>query len=155
MKVLLQRVSEASVTIEGEVVGKIGQGLVAFVGVADGDGERDIEYLVPKMTGLRIFSDEEGKFNISALDINGELLLVSQFTLLADTRKGKRPSFTSAASPEQAVELFNAFVEKTRYTGLKVETGRFQEHMHVEIHNDGPVTIMLDSRDKFKDAPQE
>jgi len=151
LKVLLQRVTGASVSVDGEVVGKIGQGLVAFVGVAEGDGERDIDYLVPKMIGLRIFPDEEGKFNISVSDIGGELLLVSQFTLLADTRKGKRPSFIGAAPPEQAEKLFQQFVEKTRTSGLKVATGRFQQHMQVEIHNDGPVTIMLDSRDKFRE----
>jgi D-aminoacyl-tRNA deacylase len=151
LKVLLQRVTGASVSVGGEVVGKIGRGLVAFVGVAVGDGDRDIDYLVPKMTGLRIFPDEEGKFNISLTDIGGELLLVSQFTLLADTRKGKRPSFIEAAPPEQAEKLFEKFVEKTRASGLKVETGRFQQHMQVEIHNDGPVTVMLDSRDKFQD----
>ncbi len=149
MKVLLQRVTGGSVSIDGEVVGKIGQGLVAFVGVADGDTEKDIEYLVPKMTGLRIFSDEEGRFNLSVMDIGGELLLVSQFTLLADTRKGRRPGFSRAAPPEQAKKLFEQFVERSRDTGLKVETGRFQEYMQIEIHNDGPVTIMLDSRDKF------
>lgn len=150
MKILLQRVTSASVSIDGEVVGKIGQGMVAFVGVAEGDSETDIEYLVPKMTGLRIFADEEGRFNISVADIGGELLLISQFTLLADTRKGKRPSFTRAASPEQAELLFEQFVEKTRDTGLKVETGRFQQYMQVDIHNDGPVTIMLDSHDRLR-----
>jgi D-tyrosyl-tRNA(Tyr) deacylase len=149
LKVLLQRVTGASVSIEGEVVGKIGQGLVAFVGVAEGDTEKDIEYLVPKMTGMRIFADEEGRFNLSALDTGGELLLVSQFTLLADTRKGRRPGFSRAAPPEQAEKLFKQFVERSRASGLKVQTGRFQEYMQVEIHNDGPVTIMLDSRDKF------
>jgi len=149
MKVLLQRVTAASVSVEGEVVGKIGQGLVAFVGVAGGDGQRDIDYLAPKMTGLRIFADEEGRFNVSVADIGGELLLVSQFTLMADTRRGRRPGFTGAAPPEQAEELFERFVEKARESGLKVETGRFQQYMQVEIHNDGPVTIMLDSRDKF------
>jgi len=132
LKVLLQRVTGGSVSIDGEVVGKIGQGLVAFVGVADGDTEKDIEYLVPKMTGLRIFSDEEGRFNLSVMDIGGELLLVSQFTLLADTRKGRRPGFSRAAPPEQAKKLFEQFVESSRATGLN-----------------GPVTIMLDSRDKF------
>ncbi|MBN2076677.1 MAG: D-tyrosyl-tRNA(Tyr) deacylase [Dehalococcoidales bacterium] len=150
MKVLLQRVTDASVTVDGEVVGSIGQGLVAFVGVAEGDFETDIDYLVPKMKGLRIFPDEEGRFNISVADIGGELLVISQFTLLADTRKGKRPSFTGAASPEQAELLFEKFVEKTRATGLRVETGRFQQYMQVEIHNDGPVTIMLDSRDRLR-----
>jgi len=149
LKALLQRVTSASVSVGGEIVGKIGQGLVVFVGVAEGDSERDVEYLVPKTAGLRVFSDADGKFNLSALDINGELLLVSQFTLMADTKKGKRPSFTGAAAPELAEVLFGKFVERARATGLKVETGRFQAHMQVEIHNDGPVTIMLDSRDKF------
>jgi D-tyrosyl-tRNA(Tyr) deacylase len=143
-------VTGASVTVGDEVVGRIGHGLVVFVGVADGDSETDIDYLVPKMTGLRIFADEEGKFNISVADIGGELLLISQFTLIASTRKGKRPSFTGAALPDQAELLFEQFVEKTRATGLKVETGRFQQYMQVEIHNDGPVTIMLDSQDRLR-----
>ena len=148
MKALLQRVSGASVSVAGEVVGRIGQGLVVFVGVAQGDSEKDIQYLAPKIASLRIFADREEKFNLSALDIKGELLLVSQFTLLADTRKGRRPSFTDAAPPAQAEELFQRFVEEVKATGLKVETGRFQQYMQVEIHNDGPVTIMLDSRAK-------
>ena len=149
MKALLQRVTKASVSIAGEVVGTIGQGLVVFVGVASGDTEKDAQYLAQKTVNLRIFADEEGKFNLSALDIKGELLLVSQFTLLADTKKGRRPSFVEAALPEQAEKLFNYFVEQIYTTDLKVETGRFQEYMHVEIHNDGPVTILLDSREKF------
>ena len=149
MKVLLQRVSGASVTISGEEVGRIGRGLVVFLGVANGDTEKDVQYLVPKITNLRIFPDEEGKFNLSALDTNGELLLVSQFTLLADSRKGRRPSFVEAAPPEQAERLFDYFVEQAQATGLKVATGHFQQYMQVEIHNDGPVTIMLDSREKF------
>jgi len=149
VKALLQRVTEASVNIAGEEVGRIGRGLVILVGVANGDTERDIQYLVEKVLNLRIFPDEEGRFSLSALDIKGELLLVSQFTLLADTRKGRRPSFTEAAPPAQAQELFKLFTERARASGLKVETGRFQEYMQVEIHNDGPVTIMLDSRDKF------
>ena len=149
MKALLQRVSEASVRVAGEVVGRIGRGLVVFVGVANEDTEKDVQYLVQKTVNLRIFADEEGKFNLSVLDTNGELLLVSQFTLLADTRKGRRPSFVEAASPIRAEELFNHFVEQASATGLKVETGRFQQYMQVEIHNDGPVTILLDSREKF------
>ena len=149
MKVLLQRVTGASVSVAGEEVGRIGQGLVVFVGVANGDTEKDVQYLVQKVVGLRIFADEESKFNLSALDIKGELLVVSQFTLLADTRKGRRPSFTEAAPPAQAEALFEQFVEHARATGLKVETGRFQQYMQVEIHNDGPVTVMLDSREKF------
>ena len=149
MKALLQRVSRASVSIDDEEVGKIGQGLVVFLGVASGDREKDAQYLAQKIVNLRIFADEEGKFNLSALDINAELLLVSQFTLLANTRKGRRPSFTEAAAPAQAEELFQYFVEQTRATGLKVATGRFQAYMQVEIHNDGPVTIMLDSSEKL------
>jgi len=149
VKALLQRVSGATVSVAGEVVGSIGQGLVVFVGVANGDTEKDAQYLAEKTTGLRIFGDEEGKLNLSVLDIKGELLLVSQFTLLADTRKGRRPSFIEAAPPAQAEELFGQFVEQVRATGLKVETGRFQQYMQVEIHNDGPVTILLDSRGKF------
>ena len=149
MKALLQRVTGASVSIGGEVVGRIGRGLVILVGVASGDTEKDVDYLAQKVVNLRIFPDDAGRFNLSALDIKGELLAVSQFTLLADTRKGRRPSFVEAAPPVQAEELFERFVEQIRATGLKVETGRFQQYMQVEIHNDGPVTILLDSREKF------
>ena len=148
MKALLQRVTGASVSVAGEVVGSIGRGLVAFIGVASGDTEKDARYLAQKIVNLRIFSDQEERFNLSALDIGGELLLVSQFTLLADTRKGRRPSFTDAAPPAEAEELFQQFVDEVRASGLKVETGRFQQYMQVEIHNDGPVTIMLDSKGK-------
>ncbi len=147
MKALLQRVSRASVSIDGEEVGSIGGGLVILLGVAGGDTEADAQYLAQKIVNLRIFSDEAGKFNLSALEVKGELLLVSQFTLLADARKGRRPSFTEAAPPAQAEKLFECFVEQARTTGLKVETGRFQQHMLVEIYNDGPVTILLDTRD--------
>jgi D-tyrosyl-tRNA(Tyr) deacylase len=122
--------------------------VVVLVGVASGDTEKDARYLAQRTVNLRIFSDQAGKFNLSALDIGGELLVVSQFTLLADTRKGRRPSFTDAAPPAQAEELFEVFVGEARTTGLRVETGRFQQYMQVEIHNDGPVTIMLDSRGK-------
>ena len=146
MKALLQRVSGASVSVAGEVVGRIGRGLVIFVGVANGDTEKDAQYLAQRTVNLRLFSDEVGRFNLSALDIQGELLLVSQFTLLADTKKGRRPSFTDAAPPTQAEQLFEQFVGQVRATGLKVETGRFQQYMQVEIHNDGPVTILLDSK---------
>jgi len=148
VKALLQRVTEASVSVAGEVVGRIGQGLVVFVGVADGDTGEEARYLAQRTVNLRIFADEEGKFNLSVLDIKGELLVVSQFTLLADTRKGRRPSFVEAAPPAQAEELIEQFVGEVRTTGLKVETGRFQQYMQVEIHNDGPVTILLDSKDK-------
>ena len=146
MKALLQRVTQASVTVDGEKVSQIGRGLVALVGVAQGDSERDARYLADKTVNLRIFSDEAGKFNLSLLDIRGELLAVSQFTLLADTRKGRRPSFTQAALPSEAEALFNSFVEIAKTTGLEVSTGRFQRHMLVEIHNDGPVTMLLDSK---------
>ncbi len=149
MKALLQRVTGASVGIAGEEVGRIGKGLAVFLGVANGDTEKDAQYLVQKIINLRIFADGEEKFNLSALDIGGELLLVSQFTLLADARKGRRPSFLEAAPPAQAEGLIDYFVAQARATGLKVATGRFQQYMQVEIHNDGPVTIMLDSRDKI------
>jgi D-tyrosyl-tRNA(Tyr) deacylase len=148
VKALLQRVTGARVSVAGEEVGRIGQGLVVFVGVADGDTEKDIDYLVSKIVNLRIFSDEASRFNLSAMDIKGELLLVSQFTLLADTRKGRRPGFSQAAPPVRAEGLFQRFVEQAGATGLKVATGRFQQYMQVEIHNDGPVTILLDSREK-------
>jgi D-tyrosyl-tRNA(Tyr) deacylase len=149
MKALLQRVTSASVTVDGETVGKIGHGLVVFIGVANDDTQDDIEYLLNKIPQLRIFDDTEGKFNLSALDLRGELLLVSQFTLLAATRKGRRPGFTDAAPPDIAENLFNQFVAQARTTGLKVETGRFQTHMNVTIENDGPVTIFIDSRERL------
>jgi D-tyrosyl-tRNA(Tyr) deacylase len=149
VKALLQRVTEASVSVGGEVVGRIGRGVVVLVGVAQGDSEKDARYLAQRTVNLRIFSDEAGKFNLSALDIGGELLVVSQFTLLADTRKGRRPSFTDAAPPPQAEELFTLFVDEARASGLRLETGRFQQYMQLEIHNDGPVTILLDSKGKF------
>ena len=149
MKALIQRVNRASVSVEGKIVGKIGPGLVVFIGVANGDSMEDIQYLARKIVELRIFDDAEGKFNLSALDVKGELLLVSQFTLLATTRKGRRPGFTDAAAPENAETLFNQFVEQVSATGLKVETGRFQTHMLVEINNDGPVTIFIDSRERL------
>jgi D-tyrosyl-tRNA(Tyr) deacylase len=152
LKALLQRVTSASVSIDGTTVGRIDTGLCLFVGVANGDSEKDADYLVSKMVNLRIFADEAGKFNLSLLDIGGELLLVSQFTLLADARHGRRPGFTDAAPPEEAERLFNVFVEKSRATGVRVATGRFQAYMEVDIRNDGPVTIMLDSRDKIEPA---
>ena len=149
MKVLLQRVTSASVSVTGELAGSIGPGLVAFIGVASSDTIKDVQYLVQKVANLRIFTDEVGRFNLSTLDVEGELLIISQFTLLADTRRGRRPSFTGAAPPARAEELFECFVEGIRATGLNVATGRFQQYMQVEIHNDGPVTILLDSSDKF------
>jgi D-tyrosyl-tRNA(Tyr) deacylase len=149
VKALLQRVVKASVSVGDEIVGSIGPGLVILIGVANGDTRKDAQYLAQKISGLRIFGDDEGKFNLSVQDIKGAVLAVSQFTLLADSRKGRRPSFTNAAPPAPAEELFNSFVTEVRSFGLKVETGRFQTHMQVVIHNDGPVTIALDSRDKL------
>jgi len=149
MKALLQRVTGAQVSVNGETVGKIMQGLVVFIGVANDDSAEDIQYLARKIVELRIFDDAEGKFNLSALDVNGELLLVSQFTLLASTRKGRRPGFTDAAPPEIAEALFNQFIQQIKTAGLKIETGRFQTHMLVEINNDGPVTIFIDSRERL------
>ncbi len=147
MKVLLQRVTHASVMVSGEITGSIGPGLVLLVGIAKGDGVKDVEYLAQKTVGLRIFADNEGKFNLSVQDVHGELLIISQFTLLADARKGRRPSFTDAALPAEAEELFNGFINEIKKSGLTVQTGRFQAHMQVEIHNDGPVTVMLDSKE--------
>ncbi len=149
MKAVLQRVSRGSVSVDGAVVGEIGRGLVVLVGVAAGDSEKDAQYLAQKAVELRIFPDQAGKFNLSALDVKAELLLISQFTLLADTKKGRRPSFVDAAPPQEAEHLFNAFVTAARASGLRVETGRFQQQMLVDIQNDGPVTIVLDSLEKF------
>ena len=146
MKALVQRVSRASVSVNDKVVGKIGRGLVVFLGVAQGDSKEDASYLANKVVNLRIFADESSKFSLSALDTRGDILIVSQFTLLGDTRKGRRPDFTAAAPLDLAKELYEFFVEQVRATGLKVETGLFQEHMLVEIHNDGPVTILLESK---------
>jgi D-tyrosyl-tRNA(Tyr) deacylase len=146
MKVLLQRVIQASVSVGGGEVAQIGRGVVCLVGVARGDTEDDARYLVEKTINLRIFPDEAGKLNLSVLDIEGQILAVSQFTLLADSRRGRRPSFTQAAGPVDAETLFNRFVELAKAAGSKVETGCFRRHMLVDIHNDGPVTILLDSR---------
>jgi len=148
LRALVQRVSSASVIVEDEVVGLIGPGLVALIGISRQDGEEDARYIVGKTVGLRIFADQENRFNRSALDIGAELLIVSQFTLYGDTRRGRRPSFNEAAAPEQAEGLYNRTVELFRESGLAVETGRFQAHMTVSIQNDGPVTIMLDSSDR-------
>ena len=142
----MQRVSRASVSVDDRTVGEIGLGLVVFLGVAQGDSREDATYLASKMVNLRIFADESSKFSLSALDTRGDILIVSQFTLLGDARKGRRPDFTAAAPPDVAKELYEFFVEQVRASGLKVKTGLFQEHMLVEIHNDGPVTISLQSK---------
>lgn len=148
MRALVQRVSEASVLVEDQEVGRIGPGLLVFLGFTSGDEEADSQYLVDKVVNLRVFADEENRFNRSALDVGSELLLVSQFTLYADTRKGRRPDFNQAAGPQQAREAYEQTVALFRNTGLTVATGRFQEYMQVRIQNDGPVTILLDSADR-------
>tara|TARA_B100001245_G_scaffold68546_1_gene48035 strand:- start:586 stop:1041 length:456 start_codon:yes stop_codon:yes gene_type:complete len=145
---LIQRVSEASVTVEDQEVGRIGSGLLVFLGFTSSDEETDSLYLVDKVVNLRIFADDDNRFNRSALDVGAELLLVSQFTLYADTRKGRRPDFNQAAGPDKAGEAYDQAVELFRRTGLTVATGQFQEYMQVRIQNDGPVTIMLDSADR-------
>jgi D-tyrosyl-tRNA(Tyr) deacylase len=146
VKALLQRVTRASVRIGDEIVGEIGGGLVIFIAVGRGDSEEDARYLADKIVNLRIFSDSSGKFNLSALEVGGELLVVSQFTLYGDARKGRRPSFVEAAPPLDAEALVERFTSLLETTGLRVATGCFQQHMLVEIHNDGPVTLMLDSK---------
>ena len=145
MRVVLQRVKEASVTVAGERISEIGQGLLLLVGVAHEDGEPEAAWLADKIAGLRIMADEEGKMNRSVRDVGGAVLAVSQFTLLADTRKGKRPSFVGAAPPEEATRLFDHFCERLRTAGIQpVETGRFGAMMDVSLINDGPVTILLE-----------
>ena len=149
MRALVQRVAGASVSVEGDAA-NIGGGLVVFVGVARDDDEADARYIVEKVANLRVFEDDDGRFNISALDASAELLVVSQFTLYADVRRGRRPSFTEAAAPEDAQPLFERTVELFRETGLRVETGRFQARMMVELRNDGPVTLMVDSAERHR-----
>lgn len=148
MRAVIQRVSRASVDISGETIGSIGRGLLVLLAVGRDDTPEDSTYVVDKIVNLRIFPDDEGRFDRSVLDVSGELLLVSQFTLYGDTRKGRRPSFTAAAPPEAAAEQFADVVERLRATGLNVETGRFQAMMDVELVNDGPVTITIDSADR-------
>jgi D-aminoacyl-tRNA deacylase len=149
MRAVLQRVSSAQVTVAGEVVGRIGQGLLVLLGVALGDEEQDARYLAEKTAQLRIFEDEAGKMNRSLEDIGGELLAVSQFTLLADCRQGRRPGFSAAAPPATAQALYERFVAILRQRGLAVATGVFQAEMAVQLINDGPVTVLLDSRKEF------
>ncbi len=145
MRAVVQRVSRAKVTVDGEITGEIGRGILLLLGVAAKDTENDARYLVDKTLNLRIFEDADGKMNLSLLDVDGGLLVVSQFTLYGDTRRGRRPSFIDAAPPEQANRLYEYFVEESRKQLSKVKTGRFQTMMIVEIINDGPVTIILDS----------
>ena len=150
MRALVQRVSKASVTVGDETVGRIGTGLLVFIGLSRDDSEAEARHIVDKTVNLRIFPDETGRFNLSALDVGAALLVISQFTLYGDTRKGRRPSFAQAAPPEQAGPLFDRTVELFEESGLEVETGRFQAYMDVALRNDGPVTIMLDSADRAR-----
>lgn len=145
MRAVVQRVDRASVTVDGQLTGKVERGLLVLLGVAEGDTEKDLHYIVDKVCGLRIFEDAEGKMNLSVQDIGGSLLAVSQFTLCGDCRKGKRPSFDKAAKPDIANAFYEQFVEQCRAKGLPVETGVFRAHMLVELVNNGPVTILLDS----------
>ena len=149
MRAVVQRVTEGSVSVENKVVGKIGAGMVILLGVEDGDTEKDADYIADKVAGLRIFDDENGVMNISITDAGGEILSISQFTLLADARKGKRPSYIKAARPEKANKLYEYFNERLEGKGIHVEKGIFQTDMLVKINNDGPVTILLDSKKLF------
>ena len=149
MRAVVQRVASSRVTVEGETTGKIDKGLMVLLGVADGDTDKDVTYMVDKIVNLRIFEDENDKMNLSLQDIGASLLVVSQFTLLGDCRKGRRPSFIEAAKPEIADNLYQKFVDKARSMGIRTETGRFQTHMMVELINDGPVTILVDSNKNF------
>ncbi|MCO6509316.1 MAG: D-tyrosyl-tRNA(Tyr) deacylase [Aridibacter famidurans] len=149
MRAVIQRVSSASVTVNGETVGKIGRGLLVLLGVSVDDGESDAEYLADKTLNLRVFEDSEGKMNLSLIETGGDLLVVSQFTLYGDARRGRRPSFIKAALPERANELYEHFVEFASRSVGRVECGRFQAMMDVELVNDGPVTILLDSNKEF------
>ena len=148
MRALLQRVTEASVEVDGQEVGRIGPGLLVLLGVSKEDEEADAAYLVEKLVNLRIFADTQNRFNLSALDVGAEILLVSQFTLYAETRKGRRPDFNKAAHVDDARRLYEHAAELLQRQGVKVATGRFQEHMQVRLQNDGPVTILLDSADR-------
>ena len=149
MRAVVQRVSRASVTVASKVVGTIERGFVVLLGVAEDDTQNDVIYMAQKIVGLRVFEDEQGKMNLSLGDVGGRVLVVSQFTLLGDCRKGRRPSFIAAARPERANELYQSFVAEVRGQGIGVETGRFQEHMDVALVNDGPVTLLLDSGKVF------
>jgi len=149
MRAVVQRVSHANVVVKDAITGEIGNGFLVLLGIEEQDDEKDLEYMVDKILNLRIFEDDQGKMNRSLLEVGGELLVVSQFTLLGDCRKGRRPSFVNAAKPEDADALYQRFVEKCRAFGVKVETGVFQAYMKVNLCNDGPVTLLIDSRKKF------
>lgn len=149
MKAVIQRVSEASVKVDGEIVGKISDGLLLLIGIDDEDEKTDVDWLVQKILNLRIFGDEDGKLNLSVLDIAGEILCISQFTLIADYKKGNRPSFIKAAKPDKAIPLFEYFKTEIAKSNLKIESGIFGADMKVSLLNDGPVTIVMDSKTKL------
>jgi D-aminoacyl-tRNA deacylase len=149
MRAVVQRVSRASVTVDGAIVGDIGKGLLVLLGIATGDDDSAADYLATKVAGLRIFDDENGNMNLALADVGGEVLVVSQFTLYGDMRRGKRPSFDRAARPEEAKRLYEYFVSRIRAAAIKCETGTFQAMMDVELVNDGPVTILMDSEKVF------
>lgn len=149
MRAVIQRVEKASVSVEGEIKGQIGAGFLVLIGVEEGDGDADFRYIAEKVPNLRVFEDEQGKMNRSLLDVGGEVLAVSQFTLLGDARGGRRPSFITAARPETADPMYERLVADWRVRGIRVETGVFGAHMKVSLVNDGPVTILLDSRRRF------
>jgi len=149
MRAVVQKVSSSKVTVDEEVVGKINQGLMVLLGVTHDDTSKDVDYMVDKITNLRIFEDAQGKMNLSLKDVNGEVLAVSQFTLYGDARRGRRPSFSDAARPEVANPLYEEFVQKVKNQGINVGTGKFGAHMMVDLTNDGPVTILLESRKEF------
>jgi len=149
MRAVIQRVKEAKVEVNGDIIGKIGEGFLVLLGVGKDDTEEDVRYLADKVLGLRIFEDEAGKMNLSITDVKGEILAVSQFTLYGDSRKGRRPSFDEAAPPDVAERLYELFVEEIRKSGIKVETGKFRALMDVHLVNSGPVTILLDSKKLF------
>jgi D-tyrosyl-tRNA(Tyr) deacylase len=148
MRACVQRVSEASVAVDGAVTGRVGCGLVVLLGVGDRDGEAEVKWLAEKVVGLRVFEDEDGKMNRSLAEVGGAMLVVSQFTLYGDCRRGRRPSFTDAAPPELAARLYEAFVARVRGMGIEVATGVFREHMLVSLVNDGPVTLWIDTAEE-------
>ncbi len=155
MRAVVQRVTEADVTVDGQIIGAIHQGLVILLGVETGDTEADLEYLAGKVVGLRIFSDDDGKMNLSVGDVRGGALIISQFTLLGDVRKGKRPSFIAAAAPESANQLYVQFCSRVAAAGIPVATGRFAADMQVRLINDGPVTLIIDSRQRTNSPTAE
>jgi D-tyrosyl-tRNA(Tyr) deacylase len=148
LRACIQRVTEASVTVDGEIVGRIGKGLLVLVGIGRLDGPEEVKWMAERIAGLRVFNDEQGKMNLSLADVGGAMLVVSQFTLLADCRKGRRPSLGEAASPMLAEALYMAFTQFVRDAGIEVATGKFREHMMVSLVNDGPVTLWIDTADR-------